>query len=142
MPELDLRTEPNVAGQQSDHRRLRKSAESFEHAGDAGQDFPSSLMQHMVEPKNITIEEAAKVIPARLDLIANKELANDGSIGAPGEAQLRRPIRHFELHGANFAKSFFAGPAAVDQRPVDIKQHESQHCECLERDSLLSRVPS
>src|SRR5712691_4717270 len=81
----------------------------------------------MVETKHVAVEEPTKILRARFDLVLLKEVADDRRIGSPGEVQSGRAIGHTKLGHADTGKGLLACAAAVDERAIDIEQHESNH---------------
>src|SRR5260221_2015722 len=92
MGQLDFGAEPNVPGEQTENGRPRMRSKLRNHPRDAWQHSSECGLEHMVEPENVALEEAAEVGLGRFDTVAAKKLSHNRGIGPPCETQTGRAI--------------------------------------------------
>ena len=127
MAELDLGAETDVAGQQAEQGRLRHRLQSANEGPNAGTEVGSALAQHVVQPKDVAVEEPVKVLWGRRDLVEAEELAYEAQVGAPGEFQPLKPVRRVELALKDPGKGLHPRAARVNQRAINVEQNQSYH---------------
>ena len=98
-----------------------------DHLVDTRQNTAVKLTKEVVQIVNVAVEESIEVFCTRLNPELLEKIPDDRRIGASGKIQPAGPVGHAELGGANAGKGFFAGTAALNQGPVDVEQHESNH---------------
>src|SRR5439155_23559036 len=59
--QLDLRSQPDIAGEQAEQRRLRQRRQVFEKLTNSGANVPLAVAHHLVEAKHITVEESFEI---------------------------------------------------------------------------------
>src|SRR5439155_9388576 len=125
--QLDFRAEPDVAGQQAQRGRFGQRVQLANEFPDAGQHDAARLSQQIVEPEDIAIEEKAKILRRRLDLVLQKKLTRQACIGAAGEFQPFGTVGDVELRGKRAAKRLHSRAAGLDQRAVDVEENQANH---------------
>ena len=121
MAQLDLGAEPDVAGEQAEQRRLRQRLQAANELPDARTGGGPALVENVVEPEDVAVEEALEVLRRRRDLVEAEELAHEAQVGASGELQALEPVRGVELGGEDLGKSLHARAARADKRAVNVK---------------------
>jgi len=127
MAQLDLGAEPDVAGEQADQRRLRQGAQTVEHLRHARARPGLALGEEVVKPENIAFKEAAEVFRAGRNVVVEKKFADEVYIGAPGKLDPLNPVGEVEFRGEDAGKSLDASPARVNERAINVKEHQSHH---------------
>jgi len=121
MGQLDLRSQADVAGEQSYDGRLGHSLQARDQFGDAGEHASSGLAEQVIEPKNVAVVKAVKVFVAGFNLIPLEKFPDDGGVSAPRETQAGGAVRNLELGRTHAGECFYARSTAFDESAVDVK---------------------
>ena len=121
MGKFDLRAEADVAGKQADERWIRHALQARKPTMHSRKNPACELMEHVVEPEDVSIEEAPKVLIGRRDAVLGKEITHDGRIGSTGKMQAAGSIWDSKLGATHLSKRFFTGATAPDQGAIDIE---------------------
>ena len=93
----------------------------------AGKHRAAQLSEKMIEMENVVIQEAAKILWRRFDLMLSEKVADDRGVRTSGKIQFGSAIGNTELRGAYLSKCLLSSAAAEDESAVDIEQYESDH---------------
>ena len=127
MAQFDFRPEADVAGEQADDRRSLQRTQIAQHFPDAGTDFGLAAGENLVEPENVTFEEAMKIFLGGGNVVMFEKFADEADIRAPGEAHFFQAGVGFELGGKRFGESLRAGVARAHERAVNVEQNQFYH---------------
>ena len=125
--QLDFRSEPDVAGEQSQQRRLGQCLQISDQLADAGTFLRLTFLEQMMQPMNVALEEPREVGIRRRDAVQPKEFADEADIGASGEFHPLDAVTRAELGGEHLRKRPDARASGVDERAINVEENESNH---------------
>lgn len=137
MAQLDFGAEPNVPREQAEHGRMGRILQSRDKFADAWTLMAVHLVQQMLQPEHIGIEETLKIPARRGDAVCAEAFAHEGSIGAPGEIQRLGGARDLEFAGECSLESPNPRATGADESAIDIEQNEPNHAAKVEGPWLL-----
>ena len=127
MAQLDFRAEPDVAGEQAEHGRLRQRVQIVDQFPDAGADLRVAARKDVVEPENVALEKLREMFRRLRQAVDAEKFADEADVGAAGELHFFRAVMQLEFRGKRFGKRLRAGVARVDERAVNVEQNQFHH---------------
>lgn len=121
MAQLDLRAEPDVPGEQPKDGRIRHCLKLVEKIVGAATYPAIEVMKIVGQPVDVTGEKPVGILGRLRDPMPLENLAGESGVGATRKLHVLDAIAHIELIGEGAGKSLHAGPAALDQRSVDVE---------------------
>ena len=128
MPKFDLRSKPEIAGEQPEQGRRFQAFEAQEELAHTKAYFSLGLVHDVVEPKNIALSKAPEILGGRVYVMKAEELAHEAEIGASREFEAFETIDRVELAGKDFGESFDTCTACADKGTVDVEENQAKHC--------------
>lgn len=125
--ELDLCAELDVAGEQAEHGWLRQGLKVVDELSHAATFLAVELVQHVVEPEDVILEEPAEISRRFRQTVDAEKLTDKAHVRAPGELHLFRAVMQVELRGERPRERFRARAARMHQRAVNVEQNQSNH---------------
>jgi hypothetical protein len=124
---FQLRAQPNISGQQTEDRLVRRMQQAIQKMFDSFARSAIKMMQKVIEPIRIPIEEPREVARRFFQFVFTKDLAHQRNIRAPVKNYMFGRFGKIEFSGESFAKCLYAGATCTNERSVDIKQHKANH---------------
>src|SRR5687767_9055914 len=85
MSQLDLRSQADIAGEQTQHRRFRKRLQRADGFPDPRADRAVRFPQNMIQPKDVALEKSLEVFLRGGNVVDGEKLAHQAQIGSSGE---------------------------------------------------------
>src|SRR5437764_442115 len=99
MTQFDFRAQSNVPGQQAEHGRTRHLLKSGNQFPDTRTCFAIQLMQQVLQPEHVNVEETLKITAGRRDAVPVETFADERGVRTPGEVQAFRHSWDFKFAG-------------------------------------------
>ncbi len=125
--QFDFCTQPDVAGQQADGRRLWQPAKFRDELVNSGQRLARMLLQQVIQKKDIRVEEMTYIFKGVLNAVLAKEFTDQTRIRTPMEGHTFGSAGLAEQQLRSSPKSAHTRASGPDERAIDIKQDESYH---------------
>ena len=125
--QFDFRAEFDVASEQADERRVRQTIQFADELHHSGADIAVTILDQVVKPVDIVLEEAPEVFLGVRDVAKGEHLAHERNIRATGEAHLLDAFMHAKDRGEGAGKRLDARAACADERAVNVEQNQSNH---------------
>ena len=129
MAQFDFRAEPDVAGEQAEHRRFRQGAQTVDQFPDARADLRVAACEDLVEPENIAFEKLREMFRRFRQVVDAEEFADQADVGTAGEFYFFGAVMQLEFRGKGLGESLRAGVAGVDERAVNVEQNQFHHAQ-------------
>src|ERR1019366_1209837 len=113
--------ELDVSREQAEHRRLRQRLQVAEKLPDAGTRFAAVLLQDVLQPENVMLEEQLKMFRRGGHVVNPEKFADEAHVRAPGEFHLLRAVMQVEMFGECLGERRRARSARVNERAVNVE---------------------
>src|SRR5580765_3737804 len=121
MTQLDLRAEPDVASKQAKAGRVRQRAQAADDFPDARTRLSLAVDKNVVEPENVTLEEAPEIRGAGFNAVHREKFAHEVHVGAAGELETLGAVEDTKLGGECFGERLHTGTARVNERAINVE---------------------
>ena len=127
--QLDFRAQPDVAGEQSKHRRIRQRLQVADEFAHAVAYVAVTVRKNMVEPENVALKKLREMFRRFGQRVDFEKFADKAHVGAPGEFYLFGAVMQVEFRRESFFESLRAGVTRVNERAVNVEQNEPHHAQ-------------
>ena len=119
--QLDFRAQADVAGEQTQHRRIRQGSQTVDELQYSAAGPAIALGDGLVEPENITLEEPLEIFRRRRNPVEAEEFAHEIHIRPPGKIDFFHAVEGVEFGREGPGKRFNARAAGVNERAVNVE---------------------
>jgi hypothetical protein len=125
--QLDFRAEPDVAGEQAEHRRIRQREQITDEFTHAFAHVAVAVNENVVEPEDVAPEKLPEMFGCFRQSVDFEKFADQAHIGAPGKLHLFRTMMKVEFGRERFGERLCSGVSGMNERAVNIEENEPNH---------------
>ena len=92
-----------------------------------GTNLAVTFAQDVIEPENVALKKALKILGCWRDLMKTEELAHQPHIGASGELQPLKSVHRAEFRRKDPGKRLDPSASRADERAVNVEKDQAHH---------------